>query len=981
MFRNTLLLLLVAATAGDVQAAPAVFWAGDPIRPGETALLIGEGFGEKPQVEVARLPDGAPGAPAGARVAWPGAGRRAEVLQAGNQCVKFLVPAALKPGAFAYRVTGPAGATVGILNRPAIWWAQGDLGPAGSPGGRVRVLGKNLAAPGGGVGEWESGRVGEGVKGSAGRSAAAPAPIIALSGPTTVRLPAEADAYSAWAELPRKLPGGQYQLSFHNGCGGASAWSESVRFAVAKRQPWPDKAFNVRDFGADPTGANDSTPAIQAALAGAKDGGVLFFPRGRYRVTDTIGVPRFTTLRGEARETTSLFWPDTEKPPKALVRGTNTFAVESLTLYASNHANVIVADQTEPDAGDVAIRRVRVRADIYRGHLKPEEVHARFTASLANSTGGSDSLRLGGRNVEVTDCDIYGSGRALFLSRVRGGRIAGNTFYNGRWGWYCISGSDGLVFENNRIIGGDLQATGGGLNCLDGSTCSQNVYYARNSLTLMHGWDREAMTSDAGGGCYYGAVASSLGSQVTLAEEPTAGGRAWAGAARFLLDGRGRGQYRQIVRIEGKTVTLDRPWLVPPDATTTASITMLQRHYLFVGNDFTDAGVALQLYGMAIEDIADGNVSTRTAGFHNFGMNYHGVQPSWYIQWLNNEIREGNSYRSGHDNYMLAGEAHLGIFGFPPFADYQHPITLGCVARGNALRNNAHIAIGGSDPDNPGLTLPLVQEVVVENNSIANSDVGISLRRASRGVLLRNNRFQAVKEPVRDQEAAVKAAAERRKQLALRREPLAVWDFEGLTATQAPDATGNRFHARLTGDVAAAEGHRGKAARFAGQSYLQVHDPETFNLQDVTLSLWIKPDTVQGRHGLLSKRFVESGAPYIVSLWDGDLEFEATDAKGAWSFNFRAPAHLKAGEWAHVAVVAAAGKGVTLYANGRPVGRKENPLERATNGEPLVFGREAWGGSHQVHEPCYYLGLMDDVKVWARALSDEEVLREFAGGG
>jgi hypothetical protein len=847
-----------------------------------------------------------------------------------------------------------------------VWWAQGDLGPAASPGGWLRLLGKDFAparqtATGGGA--------------SVPTSAVS---VLLRAGERSTLLKGETDGYSAKVALPADLLPGEYKAFVHNGFGGNAAWGEPMTVTVAKATAWPQAVLNVKDLGADPTGQGDSTPALRQALEQAKDGGVVFLPRGRYQVTDGLALPPRTVLRGEGREVTCLFWPDTPKPPEALIRGSHSFAVEDLTLYASNHVNVIAADQTTPEAGNVFLRRLRVRADMYRGHLKPEEVNERFVTALRSSTGGGDTVRLGGRNVVVTDCDLYGSGRALYLSGVRGGLIASNTFYNGRWGWYCLSGSDGLVFERNAIVGADLMATGGGLNCLDGSTCSQNVYYAHNTLSLMHGWDREAMTSDAGGGPYFGGVASVDGAKTTLAEDPQTENRSWAGAAMFILGGRGRGQYRRVVSIDGRVVELDSPWVVAPDGSSTVTVTMLQRRYLFVGNSFSDAGVALQLYGMALEHIADGNVSTRTAGFHNFGMRYGGIQPSWYIQWLNNTIREGNSYRSGHDNYLLSGEAHLGIFALPPSVDFKYPLTLGCVARGNRLENNAHIAVGGSDPYNPAYANPTVQEVIVENNEVADSDVGLFLRRAAAGVLVRGNRFTRVKEEIRDEVAMLKVAEERRRKLLQQKGPLALWDFEKATAATVPDASGNGFAATVNGTVTLVDGHTGKGAQFAGESFLRVDEPAMFNLQDATLSLWLKPDTMKGRHGLIGKRFAGTAAPFVVSLWDGGIEFEATDTEGNWSFNFRSSPAVREGEWNHVAVVIRQGKGVTLYVDGAQVAEKENALDRVSNAEPLILGREAWAGVNMVHEPCFFQGVLDEVKVWGRALSAEEVAAEAA---
>ena len=38
-------------------AAPAIFWVSDPVLPGETVLIIGEGLGDTSQVEMARSAD------------------------------------------------------------------------------------------------------------------------------------------------------------------------------------------------------------------------------------------------------------------------------------------------------------------------------------------------------------------------------------------------------------------------------------------------------------------------------------------------------------------------------------------------------------------------------------------------------------------------------------------------------------------------------------------------------------------------------------------------------------------------------------------------------------------------------------------------------------------------------------------------------------------------------------------------------------
>ncbi|MGW5365817.1 discoidin domain-containing protein [Actinopolymorpha pittospori] len=62
--------------------------------------------------------------------------------------------------------------------------------------------------------------------------------------------------------------------------------------------------FDVTAYGADRTGAKDSTKAIQQALYDCYDagGGTVWMPAGTYRVTDTLEVFAFCTLRGDRRD-------------------------------------------------------------------------------------------------------------------------------------------------------------------------------------------------------------------------------------------------------------------------------------------------------------------------------------------------------------------------------------------------------------------------------------------------------------------------------------------------------------------------------------------------------------------------------------------------------------------------------------------------------------------------------------------------------
>ena len=62
--------------------------------------------------------------------------------------------------------------------------------------------------------------------------------------------------------------------------------------------------FDATGYGADRSGRKDSTKAIQQALYDCQDagGGTVWLPVGKYRVTDTLEVHAFCTLRGDRRD-------------------------------------------------------------------------------------------------------------------------------------------------------------------------------------------------------------------------------------------------------------------------------------------------------------------------------------------------------------------------------------------------------------------------------------------------------------------------------------------------------------------------------------------------------------------------------------------------------------------------------------------------------------------------------------------------------
>lgn len=701
--RQILLTLALLSPLPASGAVPAITWTSDPVRPDETVLLLGDGFGDDCIVELGQFP-ATPPASLKAAASHPVEHWEAiRPLQASAGSLKCVVPQSWPPGVWACRVR--RGATVSqsvVLNVPEAWWFIGDGGESASPGGWLRVFGKSLGVGG-----------------------ASRALLQAHDGRTFSLQPSAADGYALRMALPADLAAGDYELLIHNGLGGNAAWRRAGRVIVRPQVLWKKDVFNVKDFGPRPE------EALLAALQKAKanGGGVVFLPRGRYPVRQALAIPPHTILRGEAMELVSLYWPDFDDPPKELVSGAD-YGLESLALYCQHHRNVI-ADS--PASQRFFAHQVRVRANCF---FMIEDVGKEFRKRRgpASHKECGAAILLRGRNFEITDCDIYASNYAVRMLKARQGLIArSRLLYGGRG--YSIENTERLIFEDNLISGNNLLSIGNDITTFWTNFC-RHIYYAHNRVQQMFGADREMMTLDAAGGAYFGKIAGAHGAKLTLAADPAFRDYApkphtdWTGAAVQILDGKGAGQYRFVTAHAGREWQVDRPWTVEPDTASRISIAPFRGQNLFIGNTFEDGG-AFQLYGTAHDSIVAGNRGARMDGFLVWGLNPHGwgQQPSWGCQFLDNEIVEGNGY--GHRS------ASIGIVSGDDPKVYEGPLVRAAIFRRNILHNNARIAIAG-----------VTEDVLVEHCTVRNTDLGIDVKPTARGVLLRENRFEAVRTPV-----------------------------------------------------------------------------------------------------------------------------------------------------------------------------------------------------------------------------------------
>jgi hypothetical protein len=272
---------------------------------------------------------------------------------------------------------------------------------------------------------------------------------------------------------------------------------------------------------------------------------------------------------------------------------------------------------------------------------------------------------------------------------------------------------------------------GNSISTFFSNTCL-HIYYARNHVQAVYGGDREMMTLDAAGGAYLGTIAQASGTQLVLAADPLYQDYAhpprtdYAGAAVQILEGKGAGQYRFVTANNGRQWRIDRPWNVTPDGDSLISIAPFRGQNLFIGNHLEDGG-SFQLYAAAHDSIVANNRGARMDGFLVWGLNPHswGVQPSWFCQFLDNEIVEGNSYGPRC--------ARFGTLAYDESDVFKGPLVRAVIFRRNICRNNAGFVLDGA-----------VTDALIEHNSVQNAEIAIQVSSATRGVLLRENTFDCV---------------------------------------------------------------------------------------------------------------------------------------------------------------------------------------------------------------------------------------------
>jgi hypothetical protein len=215
--------------------------------------------------------------------------------------------------------------------------------------------------------------------------------------------------------------------------------------------------------------------------------------------------------------------------------------------------------------------------------------------------------------------------------------------------------------------------------------------------------------------------------------------------------------------------------------------------------------------------------------------------------------------------------------------------------------------------------------------------------------------------------------------------------FEEGRGMRAEDSSGNGIVGRLRRGTAWTEGKNGGGLRFDGRNDsvdLGHHLPLLRRAGAATLAAWVNPASLPPAGSSRVIVAVGTGAILPWSRSRADLRLEGGGiAAGGCSTDREAyrgvasgPAGLAPGVWSHVAaVVDYAGGEVRLYVDGSPVAA--GPVPFGSFETPNTFARAGAVGSEEWGRSGFFHGVLDDVRVYGRALTDADIAALAGTGG
>jgi Concanavalin A-like lectin/glucanases superfamily len=195
------------------------------------------------------------------------------------------------------------------------------------------------------------------------------------------------------------------------------------------------------------------------------------------------------------------------------------------------------------------------------------------------------------------------------------------------------------------------------------------------------------------------------------------------------------------------------------------------------------------------------------------------------------------------------------------------------------------------------------------------------------------------------------------------------------------DTCAGGHHGTPSGTITTtAEGVRGRAGRFQGNGCIMIPDaPDLRPASELTMSAWVLPTALNDidAYGVISKRVdMTTQAAYSLYLWTENHAW--VDLEGNTD-RFANRTMLANNAWTQLTVVfdgtRAPDQRVRVYTNGTfDIAAAETAASITPHTSPLHIGCLP---SPSAQTMQYFVGLIDEVAVWTRALSDVEIAQWY----
>lgn len=196
---------------------------------------------------------------------------------------------------------------------------------------------------------------------------------------------------------------------------------------------------------------------------------------------------------------------------------------------------------------------------------------------------------------------------------------------------------------------------------------------------------------------------------------------------------------------------------------------------------------------------------------------------------------------------------------------------------------------------------------------------------------------------------------------------VAWWAFDGDNDHVALDSSTCNFQA-FKHRFESVPGVKGKGFRCRGGSVsLEAHDL-FFPLTGITVELWLKPDLADQTDKWIISTVGKADTGYRLGLSKGKLMWQIPQT--TWSHGITGPETLPLGKWTHVAATYD-NETMRLFVDGQ---------EKATRarGGAIHPGRDVCIGNYSVgHTRAFFVGILDEVKVYSRALTPDAARQHY----